>query len=220
MNHNLWAIFPSGNSTQAQTCTNAWRDAGYRVAVLIDEGQSSVDCDHLIIEANYTGTASSLNRLASHCWQQGADAVACVNDDMFPGSGAEAANVSHVITQFMPDLLGVIHSLGDYYDALAWCCPHPIIGREYGLKANQGLGIFWPQYFHLFCDQELKDVATKYGLLHQTPSITIEHRHYSRGHADNLPSEKRERTNQRHAADRKLYELRKSACFPGSEFLP
>ena len=215
---NLWAVFPSGNSEAAQVCVNAWRDNGYKVAVLIDAGQPNVDCDHLIIESNYAGTATSLNRLLSHCWQQHADAVACVNDDMFPGNGADAANVSDVINQLMPDTFGVIHSLGDYYDALAWCCPHPIIGRKYGLAANGGMGAWWPQYWHNFPDQELKDVANGRGLLHSTAAIAIEHRHRTRGHDDKLPEEKRRRIIQRYNADKSLYELRKGAGFPGAVF--
>lgn len=202
-----WAIFPSGNSEAAQVCVNAWRKAGWKVAVLVDEGQPLVDCDLLHYEPNYSGTAAAYNKLLARIgdWE----IVACVNDDMFPNpcSAADAALVMRALGGNH-----VIQATGDWYEAMAWCCPSPIMDKKF---AESMSGKPWHEgYYHLFVDEELRTVALHSGRYAEVPTLRIEHRHKSRGHADLLPPEKRAKNNARHAADRQLFEQRKRAGFP------
>lgn len=211
---NLWTIFPSGNSEQATICARAWRDAGYRVAVLIDAGQPAVECDQLFIEPEYRGTAAAFNRMMREI---DADAFLCVNDDVFPGEGADAATFSQVFSERFPDGFGVMQAAGSWYAALAWCAPYPLIGREFIRRTYGGTGCWHEGYYHLYPDQELRDVAIRLNAYAEAKDVCIEHRHKSLGFADTLPPEKRAKNEARAAHDANLYAMREAANFPGHQ---
>lgn len=206
MNDGMWAIFPSGNSEAAAECVLAWRLAGWKVGVLIDADQPAVDCDHLIREPNYRGTAAALNRLMSEI--TGWEIVACVNDDMFP-SPCEATEAAALIRKLS---VGVMQPIGAWFDGMAHSAVSPIITREYATDFH--LKPWYEGYYHLHCDTELRDVAIARGQFAEPTELGIEHRHKSIGHTDTLPAEKRQRNNARHKADRELYLIRKAAGFP------
>ena len=201
----LWAAFPSGNSEQASICAKAWRERGYRVAVLVDEGQPSVDCDLTITEPNYRGTAAAFAKM----FGQIGESMLCLNDDVFPGDGADADNMARLLLLRFPDTFGVLQATGDWYDAMAWCAPYPLIGKRYMQTEPWHEG-----YYHLHCDEELRAVAIRRAAYAELPDVHIEHRHKSLGFTDSLPAEKRAKNNERHAADRALYETRKAVGFP------
>lgn len=195
-----WAIFPSGNPEAATVCSRAWKAAGWQTAVLLDDG--TCECDRLFIEPNYRGTAAAFNRMMEEIpdWRL----VACVNDDMFPADcPAERAKMLH--------RGGVLQPTGAWHEAMEWCAPCPIIGRDYWLAHKP---VWYEGYYHLHVDEELMDVAIKRQKFYQTKSLGIEHRHHCSGFADTLPSEKRQKNNERHAADLRLYQQRKAAGFP------
>lgn len=202
----IWAIFPSGNSEQADKCAAEWRRAGYEVAVLIDAGQTPVKCERLFIEPDYRGTAAAFNRMIR---ELDGDLFLCLNDDVFPGPGADADNFGRIFRERFPDGFGVMQATGAWYDAMAWCAPYPLIGAKYAATKPWHEG-----YYHLHCDQELRDVAIRRNAYAECPEVAIEHRHYTMGHADTLPAEKRAKNRARHLADAKLYEARKAAGFP------
>ena len=195
-----WAIFPSGNPEAATACARAWKAAGWSTAVLLDDG--TCECDRLFIEPNYRGTAAAFNRMMAEIpeWRL----VACVNDDMFPvDCPAERAEMLH--------RGGVLQPTGVWFDAMEWCAPCPIIDRGYW-KAFKPV---WHEgYAHLFCDQELREVAISRDMFYETESLGIEHRHHCLGFPDTLPAEKRRWNNDRHARDMRLYHERKAAGFP------
>lgn len=207
-----WAIFPSGNSVAAAECVAAWRDAGWRVGVLIDADQTAVSCDQLVIESHYAGTGASFNTLIRSIQRYEWSVVACVNDDMFPDR-CEGDFAEYLLRQaFSGGTCGVVQPTGRWYDAMKWCAPSPIIGREYIARFPQG--VFYSGYYHLYVDQELRDVAIRNGCYAETKSLGIDHRHKSMGHPDRLPPEKREKNNARHRADAELYEKRLRTGFP------
>jgi hypothetical protein len=206
-----WAIFPSGNSIAAQSCANAWKAAGWKVAVLIDDDQPDVECDWLIREPKYSGTGASFNKLldAIGDWH----IAACVNDDMFP----TRCTVQQVLmTMSAVGGNAVLQPTKEYYEAMQWCAPCPIIDSTYAKKINCGCGPWWPGYRHFFCDQEFRDVAIRFGRYFECKDLGIKHCHHTMGFPDTLPPEKRKVNRMRHKADEQLYRQRLVAGFPGS----
>lgn len=99
-------------------------------------------------------------------------------------------------------------------------CGSPWIGREFALRINQGRGPLWPEYFHMFEDQELFDVASNLGVLWQRRDLIHYHHHWARarGRSEDMPEFLREVNSQKHWRESKaIYDRRKAAGFPGSE---
>jgi hypothetical protein len=212
-----WAIFPSGDPDIGQACADAWREVGWSVAVFTDYGERKVDCD-MAVEGEYQGQPATFNRLIRYLLRQGQFAGAmCGNDDMFPGPGADVRHFSARFIERFPDTFGVAQATGDWYDAMDWCAPAPLIGRDYCWRINQGFGPWWSEYHHLHCDQELRSVAMMLDAYAEFPDVTIEHRHHSRGHADQLPPLKRLRLSDRSRLDAGIYQHRAANGFPGHE---
>lgn len=70
----------------------------------------------------------------------------------------------------------------------------PWLGREWCLRANQGKGPLWPNFFHMFADETLQCVAQKLGVFWQRSDLTHLHSHWGRprtgeriGQADRMP---------------------------------
>jgi hypothetical protein len=99
------------------------------------------------------------------------------------------------------------------------------IGREFALRAYGGNGPLWPEYFHMYPDEELQLVAQKLGVFWQRPDLTQIHQHWGRpkegetmGHSHNMPEFlKRANSDKEWDAAKKLFEARKAAGFPGHE---
>ena len=77
---------------------------------------------------------------------------------------------------------GVMQPTGDRFDGgqIDRICGSPWMGREFCRRINQGRGPLWPEYKHMFVDEELQHVAIKYGVLWQRPDLIHLHRHFAR----------------------------------------
>ena len=95
-------------------------------------------------------------------------------------------------------------------------CVSPIIGRKFIENTYGGNGPYFSGYRHLWADRELWRVAEIMGVLHTPQDITHYHAHWSRGHGDNLPFEKRAAINLSAEADARLFIERQKAGFPGA----
>lgn len=106
---------------------------------------------------------------------------------------------------------------GAYADRV---CGSPWIGREFALRINQGRGPLWPEYFHMYEDEELFEVASKCGVLWQRPDLIHLHRHWARerGKSEDMPEFlKRANSQEEWRKAKTLFDQRKAAGFPGSE---
>ncbi len=196
-----WSIFPSGNSHAAQACADAWRAAGWKVAVLVDADQPDVTCDLLVREETFAGIPVAFNKMMAMLgkWRM----CACINDDMFPLDCTTAAAGVEMQIAF-GGLDGVLQPTGCWMEPMKWCAPSPIVGRIYADRMN---GKVWHEgFYHFYCDQLLREEAIAAERFRDVPTLAIEHRHKSLGYIDLLPPEKRLENNRRHAADRALYE--------------
>jgi hypothetical protein len=101
-------------------------------------------------------------------------------------------------------------------------CGSAWIGREFATRVNQGKGPLWPEYHHMFVDEELQHVATKLGVLWQRPDLTQMHQHEARKHrsytsADIPPHLKKWAGPEHWKEAEAIFKGRRAAGFPGSE---
>jgi hypothetical protein len=122
---------------------------------------------------------------------------------------------------------GVLQPTGDVFAGrqIERICGSPWIGREFALRVNQGKGPLWPEYKHMFVDEEIMEVAKKYGVLWQRRDLTHHHNHWTRNgdqadYSKPLPAFLREANSPEHWKKYgDLFRERKRNGFPGSELL-
>lgn len=126
-----------------------------------------------------------------------------------------------------PDQLatfGVMQPTGDPFagNSISRICGSPWMGREFCQRINGGQGPFWPEYTHMFGDEEMQNVTLMLGILWQRPDLTHYHHHFMRqGDAavrTEVPDFLREANSQAHWEKYKgLFTERQMAGFPGHE---
>jgi hypothetical protein len=245
----VWVTVPSKRpAAEVEKWAQAWRDMGYMVAIAVDPGESStlyrfvdVVLTHI---AGYPGYARATNALIHYVNAHWLGRWFVIGgDDVFPDTTKRADEIaqeceqhfhmvhSHLPSEYRPgDTFGCMQCTGDtwgdkqgpYIERVAgsaW------IGREFALRAYGGNGPLWPEYFHMYPDEELQLVAQKLGVFWQRPDLTQIHQHWGRpkegetmGHSHNMPKFlKRANSDKEWDAAKKLFETRKAAGFPGHE---
>ena len=123
------------------------------------------------------------------------------------------------------ETFGVMQPIGDLK---AWpasridrICGSPWLGREFCRRMYQGNGPFWPEYRHMFDDEELFEVSKKMGVLWQREDLTHRHEHWGRkslAQRSDIPEFLREANSQENwKRTQTLFNQRKAAGFPGHE---
>jgi hypothetical protein len=118
---------------------------------------------------------------------------------------------------------GVMQPIGDVFPGTDRICGSPWMGAEFCKRINGGRGPFWPEYTHMFPDQEMLEVTRKLGILWQRRDLTHFHKWCKRiGETDQWDGNKptpdflTEAYSQAHWDKYKaLFEARKAAGFPG-----
>lgn len=109
---------------------------------------------------------------------------------------------------------------GAYIDRI---CGSAWLGREFCKRVNLGRGPLWPEYFHMFVDEELQGVAEKLGILWQRPDLTQIHHHWGRkpgASRESIPDFLKAVNQKEHWDKYKaLFLERQAAGFPGSELI-
>jgi hypothetical protein len=109
---------------------------------------------------------------------------------------------------------------GAYIDRV---CGSAWLGREFCKSVNQGNGPLWPEYKHMFVDEELQAVAVKLGILWQRRDLIHFHAHAGRVPnytEEMIPAHLRKWSGAEHWKEAKaIYLRRQAAGFPGSECL-
>jgi hypothetical protein len=216
----IWYAMPSGDHVVARECGRQWQARGFKVAVMFDDDEPLATWADLCLHTHgrFPGYAKATNRLISECIARGATHAIGGNDDMFPRDACDPATLTSLWGQrFGNSTLGVMQPTGDMWGGMPWSAIVPVIGREYAERINNGRGVYWPEYFSLYSDTELHDVARKLGLYYTEPGVTIYHDHHTRRGSDQLPAVKREAQQREACGDRTLYERRVASAFPGHE---
>ena len=220
---------------------------GYKIALFRDDDTETPVCDFLIQQPTYPGYARAVNYLVWEVMDRDPQAEWFVfgGDDVLPDPKHPADLIAEECREYFwtqhimaPGLrpidlgartFGVMQPTGDkwgdkdgpYIERVAgsaW------VGREFCKRIYQGKGPLWPEYFHMFVDQELQEVATKHGVFWQRPDLIHFHQHWGRpregeriGQADRMPGFLKEaNSGTRWNQGQREFEDRKAAGFPGS----
>ena len=225
----VWYCIPSARPlAEAQVCLREWNQLGYKVAAWRDYDADV--CGSLVMTGGilYPGYARATNGLiaAAMRFDPAANIFVVGGDDIFPDLAHNPETVEREFFEHFGGTYGVMQPTGDrwgsdpkqpnyagsaYADRVAssaW------IGREFCERAYNGNGPLWPEYFHMFVDEELQAVAEMLGVFWQRPDITQMHRHWAR-EGKPMPEFLTAANSPQHWNKYKaLFESRKAAGFP------
>lgn len=219
----VWYVIPVAESPEeANPQLLKWRELGYKVLIQVDPGaKKGYEADQ-VHERPYISYPEAVNFLSKVAVGLDGSVVVTGGTDIDPHPGKTAREIEQEFLKHFPDTFGVMQPTGDPWGmdkngvpAAARICGSPWMGREFILRINQGKGPFWPEYFHFFCDEEMKEVTEGRKILWQRPDLTHFHNHWSRRRLPRPQHLNRARLNWDKA--KKLFLARKAAGFPGSE---
>lgn len=230
---NVWMCAPSKRPpAEAQPILDLWRARGYKLAIWRDTGDEPVACD-MLIRGDYPGHYDCANRIVRAVFEHDSscDWVACCSDDTEPDATHTPRTIAEQCSahfEMLARTFGVMQPTGDRFagGSIDRICGSPWIGREFARRMYQGRGAFFPEYWHMFGDEELQQVALKLGVLWQRRDLVHFHRHFMREHGRidsgavrvTVPSHLIEANSREHWDKYKaLFLARKAAGFPGSE---
>lgn len=197
----VWLTIPSSRPpATANPVLQKWRDMGYKIALWTDSTGDwmSKICDDGTAHPDYPGYAAAVNGLIAHVRtiDSSAEWFVIGGDDTLPDPDHTAHEIAadcgaHFAKMFknaqgrqypFPANCGVMQPTGDRYAGgqIDRICGSAWIGREFAKRVNQGRGPLWPEYTHMFVDQELQEVAQRLGVLWQRPDLTQIHMQYCR----------------------------------------
>jgi len=209
--------------------------------------------DSLLLERDYPGYGGSVNLLAKTVLKldPSCDWIVTGGDDTLPDPTYTADEIAAQCSEYFGttprkstisiangtgtvhldrvyETFGVMQPTGDRFadGSIDRIAGSPWIGREFCLRVNQGNGPLWAEYWHMFDDEELQNVAIKLGVFWQRADLIHLHRHFMReSDAIDSPAVRKDipphliRANSKEHWDKnqKLFRARKAAGFPGHE---
>jgi hypothetical protein len=202
---------------------------GYSVALWRDAGDGQVECDYLRVGATeYQGYAKAVNWLIADVKTFDPDARWFVTggDDTDPDPVNRADEIAKECELKFGGSFGVMQPTGDRYagGSIDRIAGSPWIGREFVERAYGGGGPYWPEYQHMFVDEEIREVARVLGVYWANPSVTHLHRHFMRESlaidspavTKPVPEFLREANSPGHWQKyQQIYRMRKAQGFPG-----
>lgn len=230
----VWFAIPSARPREEVAhYLREWVKQGYRVAAFRND-RESVPAHYSYYADRYPGYAQAVNRLAREIltWRDpNAEWIVTGGDDTLPDPTKTADEIAAECSAHFNGTLGVMQPTGDRFAGghIDRICGSPWMGREFCLRANGGLGPLWPEYTHMFVDEELQHVALKLGVLWQRRDLVHLHRHFMRV-SDALDSNAVQRPTPEFLKEANspahwakfdaLFKSRRDAGFPGHEPLP
>lgn len=248
----VWLCIPSARPPEeAEKCLVKWRAMGYKIALWVDDKRkydawNNYHYPNLCFydsEGGYPGYAQAVNNLARLVLSIEKDPCGWIvigGDDTLPDPNKQAEEIAAELTAHFGGTFGVCQPTGDRFAYSKASMPgwpngsapidrvagSPWLGREWCLRINQGKGPLWPEYTHMFSDEELQNVAIKYGVFWQRLDLIHLHHHFMRK-SDAIDSPAVSRPIPKHLVEansaahwekyKGLFEQRKRKGFPGSE---
>lgn len=244
----VWLTIPSARpEAQVKETLSKWREQGYRIALWVDQPHVEPIADFYIVDP-YPGYAVAVNSLIQEIMKNSVDRSArwfvIGGDDTLPDPSKPADFIAAECERYFADpdhrddypeyhpTFGVMQPTGDRFadGQIDRICGSAWIGREFAQRVNRGRGPLWPEYTHMFVDDELQQVAINYGSFWQRPDLCQLHMQHARATdaidspaTDTLripPHIKHDGYTQEHWEKyERLFNRRKAEGFPGSEFL-
>jgi hypothetical protein len=176
----VWVCFPSKRPLEVvNKVLQAWHDMGYSSVVMRDSCDPVVAASVRVVTTKYEGWGASMNFLARQVFamDKACDWVVAASDDIYPDPNVRAEEIARQCDEHffqsavvrdaydVHPTFGVMQPTGDLK---AWpasridrICGSPWLGREFCRRMYQGNGPFWPEYRHMFDDEELFEVSKK-----------------------------------------------------------
>lgn len=248
-----WLTIPSARPpAAAEPILAKWRKQGYKIAILRNPGECPpgiVEAADMTFEQRYDGYAAAVNQLVFSAIYRDPDAEWFVigGDDIEPDPNHNADEIAAQCSAHFAGLacvqhrscgcltciertrtFGVCQPTGDRYagGSIDRIAGSAWLGREFCKRINQGRGPLWPEYSHMFVDEELQSVAIKYGVFWQRPDLIQLHHHFMR-QSKNIgsiavstpppPHLEKWNTKEHWQESQALFKARQAAGFPGSE---
>jgi len=210
----VWFVIPSASAENCWRNLPAWRDMGYRIAVLQNGTREEVPADTVILADSYPGWAASVNRLFREAVPRDCPVIVTGGDDTLPDPRKRASEIAAEFLAKFPDTFGVMQPSGDRYPVTDHYCSSPWIGRAWMERMYQGTGGLFQGYAHHWADTELYWLARSMGVHWDRPDLTQLHDHFSRrGKARPVYWIQSVEKNDR--SDTQLFVARAAHAFPG-----
>jgi hypothetical protein len=184
----VYLCIPSARPN-AEECLSQWRAAGYKLAIFREERRGRVDAEVLISGIPYPGYPNAVNLLVREVLRKDSEAewLVAAGDDTSPDP-RNPEEIGRECSEHFSGTFGVMQPTGDpWSDSLGRIIERiagsPWMGREWCRRANGGRGPLWPEYVHIFADEELQNVAMRLGVFWQRPDLIHYHGNFTR----NLP---------------------------------
>jgi hypothetical protein len=221
-NEQVWLALPSANIKMAKKIFPIWKAKGYKIAVICPDNvqtEYSSIVDLKITESSiggYKGWPKSVNHLSNVL--SNVEIIIAAGDDMHPDPNYDAHELRLQFVRHFGGTMGVMQPYGDKFGSMACetceqICGSAWLGKEFRNRINQGKGPMWEEYWHMWADTELYQIASKYNCLWVRSDLTQYHEHRIRGSHTFRPTIPA--GNMKVA--QKIYEQRKKEGFPGSE---
>jgi|SRR5215831_13482206 len=216
----VWLTIPSARPwSQTREVFNKWVKQGYFLKIWFDHDRRV-----------YPGYSVAVNTLIRECMLADPHAEWFVigGDDVTPDPDHKAETIAKELKQLFNGTYGVMQPTGDRFaqGSIDRICGSAWIGREFARRIYGGKGPLWPEYTHMFADEELQEVAQKYGVFWQRPDLVHLHDHFmresraldSRAVQRPVPPHLAKWNTQEHWDQSKaIFTQRKREGFPGSE---
>ncbi len=176
----VYFAIPSANPENCRKNLPAWREMGYKVAVLQDHKKVDVPADIVVQYGDYRGWPASVNALCLEVVPKTAAIVVSGGDDMLPDPHHSAQQIAKQFLKRFPDTFGVMQPHGDKFQDTTQYCGSPWLGRNWFTTMYQGRGGMSSAYHHMFADDELYWVAGCWNALWTRPDLTQRHEHFLR----------------------------------------
>jgi hypothetical protein len=173
----VWLTIPTAARQRlAQGCLDAWRDQGYKTAVIrnLKDGWP-LRADYCLTQPAYQGYGLAVNALAKHVLaaDRECQVIVAAGDDVYPCQTKRADEIADEFLAHFGGTLGVMQPHGNaghhrgkdgryVPDNVCWSV---WLGREWCERAYMGAGPIHPRFFHYYSTTNLWDVALDLGLL-------------------------------------------------------
>jgi hypothetical protein len=179
----VWFAIPTAARVDLAThCLKAWRNQGYKTAVIRDlKDKWFLPADITLRQKAYQGYALAVNTLAKHILSTDPECeiVVTAGDDVYPCEYKMADEIADEFVAHFGGTLGIMQPRGNeshhrakdgsyVADSSAWS---PWMGREWCERAYMGAGPFHPDFYHYYSGTNLYDVAIRLGYYWQNDDI-------------------------------------------------
>jgi hypothetical protein len=220
----IWLGIPSANIEIAKKTFPIWKDLQYKIAIICpDKLKSNYKglVDILFTESEtggYKGWAKSVNFISNKL--KNVNIIIAAGDDMYPDKNFTAYDLQNQFFEHFKGSFGVMQPYGDKYGSMArpnceQICGSAWLGKDFRNKINKGKGPLWEEYWHMWADTELYQVAIKYNCLWIRHDLNQYHEHRRRGSHKFQPTIPSGNTKKSEI----IYKDRKIKGFPGTDLL-